>query len=158
MGTIRPEHLSRNLTERVSLTTERASLTTERASLTLTIISRSEASAAIMERAVVPRPPPPPAAPTQTDFVDAAAGSTATNRTTSSASSTRPRPCRTCGQHHSHHEPHLYNYKVTDDSHYMHLTHAGAADVCIATEIGNFPTAPFWRTRLNHRLECQSFS
>lgn len=25
-------------------------------------------------------------------------------------SGTRPRVCRTCGQHHSHHEPHIYDY------------------------------------------------
>ena len=23
----------------------------------------------------------------------------------------RPRVCRTCGQHHSHHEPHIYDYQ-----------------------------------------------
>ena len=26
-------------------------------------------------------------------------------------SGNRPRVCRTCGQHHSHHEPHIYDYK-----------------------------------------------
>lgn len=31
----------------------------------------------------------------------------------------RPRPCRTCGQHHSHHEPHLYNYKDEVDEDLM---------------------------------------
>ena len=28
----------------------------------------------------------------------------------SKSSSSRPRVCRSCGQHHSHHEPHIYDY------------------------------------------------
>ena len=39
-------------------------------------------------------------------------GGEGSERRRSSAGGTRlHKPCRTCGQHHSHNEPHLYNYK-----------------------------------------------
>lgn len=33
--------------------------------------------------------------------------------------SSRPRVCRSCGQHHSHHEPHIYDYKEEVDEDFM---------------------------------------
>ncbi|XP_040580097.1 ligand of Numb protein X 2 isoform X1 [Lepeophtheirus salmonis] len=42
-----------------------------------------------------------------------------TQTTSNNANGTRPKVCRSCGQHHSHHEPHLYNYKSDVDEDLM---------------------------------------
>ncbi len=45
--------------------------------------------------------------------------SKSSSKRSSSSGSSRPKTCRQCGQHHSHHEPHLYNYKGEVDEDLM---------------------------------------
>ena len=63
-------------------------------------------------------PPSAQAAPPQPPRPRAASSGNRSHRKSSSTSG-RPKVCRTCGQHHSHAEPHLYNYKNEVDEDLM---------------------------------------
>ena len=47
----------------------------------------------------------------------------------SKSSSSRPRVCRSCGQHHSHHEPHIYDYPEVSSSNLVTIQSRDFQDV-----------------------------